>query len=66
MDASTTAALPPSTVVETAIASVVTTTAAAGDEPDHSPDDGLPRWCLIIRSRMGIDDDKTGTTVRGY
>lgn len=67
MEAATTEAMPPSTAIKTAIAAVsITTTAAADGAPDHSPDDGLPRWCLIIRSRIGIGDDRTGMTVRGY
>jgi len=66
MDAAAVTALPPPTAIETAIAAVTGITTGAEDAPDHSPDDDLPRWRLIIRSRIGIGGDRTGTAVRGY
>jgi len=61
VDAATAAALSPttpSTAAETAIAAVnatvVAAAATADDAPaDHSPDDGLPRWRLIVPISIG-------------
>jgi hypothetical protein len=57
VDAATAAALSPttpSTAIAAVNATVVTAVATADDAPaDHNPDDGLPRWRLIVPISIG-------------